>query len=118
MAVEERNGGVYYQYSFIIAEYDIRSAAIRSLEWFAAERNRLLDSDRYSYRLTHRKCILTVKISQGEYVSEKKRAEILNRAQYEISQTRDTIISLMNGTVPEDIQHMIREKFGIITNEW
>ncbi len=40
MAVEKMNGGEYYKYTFMIADFDIHSAAICSFTWYITELNR------------------------------------------------------------------------------
>ena len=115
MAVERIEGGEYQQYYFSIAEYDIHLAAIRTLEWYIAELNKCMDTKRYQYMLTHRECMLLVRIYQGDLPQKDL---ILARANAEISRSRQMILLLAEGVVPEELKSKICKKYGHIKNEW
>lgn len=118
MYTEKREGGIYFKFFLHIADFDPYVSAVRTLKWYIDYLNRQLDTDRYIYILTHRECLLSVRLTQTEAECQEHAEQILNKAHFEIERSRPIFVSLSNGMIPDIIKQCATKQFDAILSEW
>ncbi len=118
MHIEKRDGGIYLRFLIHITDFDLYLSAVHTLEWYIDYLNKQLDTNRYSFIMTHRECLLSIKITKTEAESSKLKKQILNKADFEIERSKPLLVSLANGIVPDIIKQYANNQFNSILSEW
>ncbi len=118
MRIEKRDGEDYNIYIISIVNFDASSAAVRSLRWYAEFVSRGLDRARFSVCLTHRSCVLRVKLNESEYNDGERRNLIVKFGEEWVSCVKGDFEMLADGRIPQKIKNSYLEENKAIFTEW
>lgn len=118
MRIEKRFGGVYYICIIPIVIFDAPCAAIYNLRWYAEFVGRRLDRSKYSVCLTHRACVLKVKLEGSEYADAESRNLIIKFAEEWVLAVKADFEALSRGEITENIKKSYLEENTSIIEEW
>ncbi len=118
MRIEKRFGGVYYICIIPIVIFDAPCAAIYNLRWYAEFVGRRLDRSKYMVCLTHRACVLKVKLEGSEYADAERRNLIIKFAEEWVLAVKADFEALSRGEITENIKKSYLEENTSIIEEW
>lgn len=118
MHIEKREGGIYFKFLIHIMDFDPYLSAVYTLEWYIDYLNKKLDTDRYSFILTHNECLFSIKLTEAETKCCRHKEHFLNKANYEIEKAKPLLISLSNGKIPDIIRKYANKQFNSMLSEW
>lgn len=118
MRIEKRSGGVYYICIIPIVDFDAQCAAVYNLMWYAEFVGRKLDGSKYSVCLTHKACVLRVRLEGSEYADADRRNLIIKFAEEWVLSVKADFEALSRGEITENIRKCYLEENNAIITEW
>ncbi len=118
MRIEKRDGGVYYICIIPIVLFDASDAAVHNLRWYAEFVGRRLDKSRFSICLTHRACVLRVRLTDSEYGDADRRNLIIRFVEEWVLSVKSDFEALARGEITDKLKKSYLEENKAIVTEW
>ncbi len=118
MRIEKRCGEVYYICIIPIVNFDASCAAVYNLRWYAEFVGRRLDRSKYTVCLTHKACVLRVRLEGSEYADAERRNLIIKFAEEWVLTVKADFEALSRGEITENIKKSYLEENEAIITEW